>query len=188
MELRDRVRSELGFNDQDWVLVFSGSGFAPNVEAFQEIKEFCRTEADFLARSRVYFLVVGSVSSSAYRDGALIVTGRVNDVVPYFACGDAGINLVSRGSGSNVKIFEYLAAKLPVISTVFGARGTKLSELTDYLPCTRADLKSIIKRFIGEDRASWRVQAEAVWERHKHSCDIQHLVSDAISMLPAFEN
>jgi hypothetical protein len=184
--MRPKIRAELGLSDEDWVLVFSGSGFAPNVEAFREIREFCRAEAEFMARSRVYILVVGSVSSDAYREGALIVTGPVPEVLPYFAASDAGLNMVTRGSGSNVKLFEYLAARLPVISTVFGVRGTELAAFADYLPCSREDLKEVILRFIGSDRVSWRTKAEGVWNRHKHSCDIQDLVNDAISVLPAF--
>jgi hypothetical protein len=185
-EMRAQMRAKLELTDADRVLIFSGSGFAPNVEAFREIKEFCRAEAEFMARSRVYFLVVGSVCSEGYRDGALIVTGPVPEVVPYFAASDAGINLVTRGSGSNVKLFEYLAARLPVISTVFGVRGTELKPFEDYLPCGRDDLREVIRRFIGSDREFWRSQAEGVWNRHKHSCDIQDLVNDAISVLPPF--
>jgi Glycosyl transferases group 1 len=184
--MRAQTRAQLGLTDEDWVLVFSGSGFAPNVEAFREIQEFCRAEAEFMARSRVYFLVVGSVCPQAYRDGALIVTGPVPEVIPYFAASDAGINLVTRGSGSNVKLFEYLAARLPVISTVFGVRGTELTPLVDYLPCSRNDLREVILRFIASERVFWRTRAEEVWNRHKHSCDIQELVNDAISVLPAF--
>ena len=185
--LRSQIRGKLGLSDEDWVLVFSGSGFAPNVEAFREIKEFCRSEAEFMTRSRVYILVVGSVCSEAYRHGGLIVTGPVPEVVPYFAASDAGINLVTRGSGSNVKLFEYLAARLPVISTDFGVRGTELTAFADYLPCSRDDLKEVILRFIGSDRASWSAKAEDVWNRHKRTCDIQDLVNDAISVLPAFK-
>jgi hypothetical protein len=187
-EMRSQMRAELGLSDQDWVLIFSGSGFAPNVEAFEEIKEFCRTEAGFMARNRVYILVVGSVSSGAYRLGPLIVTGRIPEVLPYFAAADAGLNLVTRGSGSNVKLFEYLAARLPIISTVFGVRGTELMAPADYLPCTRNDLREVIEQFISSDRQFWRTRAEAVWDRYKRSCDIQELVNDAISVLPAFES
>jgi glycosyltransferase involved in cell wall biosynthesis len=185
-QMRPQMRAKLGLTDEDRVLVFSGSGFAPNVEALREIKEFCHAEAQFLAASRVYLLVVGSVSSAAYRDGALIVTGPVPEVLPYFAASDAGLNLVTRGSGSNVKLFEYLAARLPVISTLFGVRGTELKAFEDYLPCSRDDLKETILRFIGSDRAFWRNKAQDVWNRHKHSCDIQDLINDAISVLPPF--
>ncbi len=184
--MRPQMRAQLGLSDEDWVLVFSGSGFAPNVEALRDIREFCRAEGEFLARHRVYFLVVGSVSPAAQRDGALIVTGPVPEVLPYFAASDAGINLVTRGSGSNVKLFEYLAAKLPVISTAFGVRGTELQAFEDYLPCSREDLKEAILRFIERDRLFWRARATEVWQRHQRSCDIQHLVNDAISVLPPF--
>ncbi len=184
--MRAQIRAELGLTDADRVLVFSGSGFAPNVEALREIRDFCRAEADFMARSRVFILVVGSVSSQPYREGSLIVTGPVPEVVPYFAASDAGLNLVTRGSGSNVKLFEYLAARLPVISTVFGVRGTQLTAFTDYLPCSRNDLQEVIVRFLGHDREFWRMQAEEVWNRHKRSCDIQDLINDAISVLPPF--
>jgi glycosyltransferase involved in cell wall biosynthesis len=184
--MRAQKRSELGLTDADHVLMFAGSGFAPNVEAFQDIKEFCAAEADFLARKRVYILVVGSVSSEAYRRGALIVTGPVPEVLPFFAAADAGINMVTRGSGSNVKLFEYLATRLPVISTVFGVRGTELSADEDYLPCSRENLREVIEAFLRNDRVFWRSKAEAVWNRHKRSCDIQDLVNDAISVLPAF--
>jgi len=185
---RSQIRAQLGLGEEDWVLVFSGSGYAPNVEALQEIQEFCREEAQFLANSRVFILVVGSVSRKAFREGALIVTGPVPEVVPYFAAGDAGLNLVTRGSGSNVKLFEYLAARLPVISTVFGVRGAGLTATQDYLPCSRDDFKATISRFIANDRVFWRNMAEGVWNRHKRNCDIQDLVTDAIAQLPAFAN
>jgi len=185
-ETRAQMRSQLGLTEADRALIFSGSGFAPNVEAFRDIKEFCRAEAEFLARSRVFLLVVGSVCAEAFRDGNLIVTGPVPEVLPYFAASDAGLNLVTRGSGSNVKLFEYLAARLPVISTTFGVRGTELTAFEDYLPCTRDDLKQVILRFSGNTREFWRGQAEDVWNRHKRSCDIQELTNDAISVLPEF--
>jgi hypothetical protein len=185
-ETRARIRAQLNLSEQDWVFVFSGSGFAPNVEAFRDLKAFARAEAEFMARNRIHVLVVGSVSPLAYREGGLIVTGPVPEVVPYFAASDAGLNMVTRGSGSNVKLFEYLASRLPVISTVFGVRGTELTANEDYLPCSRDELKDVIQHFISSDRKSWRTKADGVWNRHKHSCDIQDLVNGAISLLPAF--
>jgi glycosyltransferase involved in cell wall biosynthesis len=184
--VRQQVRADLGLSAADWVLVFSGSGFAPNVEALGRIKAFCAAAAGFLLENRVHFLVVGSVSSIPYRDGPLIVTGPVPDVVPFFAAGDAGLNMVTRGSGSNVKLFEYLAARLPVISTLFGVRGTELKPFTDYLPCGDEDLREVIRRFVGSDRRQWAQWAEDVWRRHRRSCDIQELVNAAVAQLPHF--
>ena len=185
---RARVRAELGLDEAERLLIFSGSGFAPNLEALETLKAFCRSEAEFLARERVRILILGSMSPSAYREGALIATGRVPEVVPYFAAGDAGLNPVTRGSGANVKIFEYLAARLPVISTPFGVRGTELEPGRDYLSYGPEELKTTISQFVhGRSRSEWRDHAEQVWLRHRRSCDIEELVRDALALLPDFQ-
>ena len=146
-----------------------------------------RSEAEFLARSRVRIVVAGSVSPSRFHEGALIVTGRVPHMLPYFAAADVGLNMVTRGSGSNVKLFEYLAARIPIVSTQFGARGTELGARQDYLLCTPENLGEIIAQVIARPRSYWREHAEAVWNRHHRSCDIYSLVSDAVAKFPVFQ-
>jgi Glycosyltransferase Family 4/Glycosyl transferases group 1 len=185
--VRDRVRAELGIGAQDWLLVFSGSRFGPNLEAFEELKSFCRAEALFLAENRVFFLGLGSMASAPSREGALIVTGPVPEVIPYFAAADAGLNPITRGSGSNVKLFEYLVARLPVISTPFGVRGTELQADTDYLSFNAGMLKPALERFLaGRTRSQWQEYADGVLKRHFRFCDIQELVRDAVRQLPEF--
>jgi glycosyltransferase involved in cell wall biosynthesis len=187
-EARARVRAELGLTEADTVLVFSGSNFPPNLEALEALRLFCRAEADYLARERVHILALGSLSATAAREGALICTGRVPEILPFLAAADAGLNPVVRGSGSNVKLFEYLAAKLPVISTTFGVRGTALAEDRDYLLYEPSNPTEAIRRFLGDNsRAGWREHAEQVWDRNKRSCDISELVKEAIGNLPQFQ-
>jgi glycosyltransferase involved in cell wall biosynthesis len=184
---RERLRAELGLTEEDHLLVFSGSGYAPNVEALATVREFVRKHAEFLARARVYILALGSVAAAPSREGALITTGRVPAVIPYFAAADAGLNPVVRGSGSNVKVFEYLAARLPIISTAFGMRGTELQSPEDFLSYEGDTLMQAIATFVGSrTRQQWRDHAEAVWQRHSRSCDINELVKEAISQLPDF--
>ncbi len=178
---RRRVRNELGLADDDWLMVFSGSRFGPNLDALDRLKQFARNEAAFLAQQRVHFLVLGSIEPKASREGALISTGRVPSVKPYFAASDAGLNPMTLGAGSNVKLFEYLAARLPVISTAFGARGTELQPERDYIPFEPAELKGAIAKFVSSGtRAYWREFAEAVLTRHRRSIDIGEAVADAI--------
>jgi len=182
---RERIRAELGLDDADRLVAFAGSGFGPNMEALAELRKFSVAEAEFLGRERLYFLILGSMSSAASREGALIATGRVPEVVPYFAAADAGLNPVTRGSGANVKLFEYLAARLPVISTTFGVRGSTLQPDVDYLDYSPQTFKRVLERFVHERTvAEWRDFAQQVWERHKSSCDIEELVRDAIAQLP----
>jgi glycosyltransferase involved in cell wall biosynthesis len=185
--VRERVRAELQLGDGDWLLVFSGSRYGPNVEAFEELKAFCRAEAHFLADNRVYFLALGSMAPAPARDGALIVTGPVPEVIPYFAAADAGLNPITRGSGSNVKLFEYLVSGLPVISTQFGVRGTDLEPDVDFLPFAPGELRSALQQFlVRRTRVEWRENARQVLGRHFRFCDIQELVKDAVAQLPEF--
>jgi len=108
-------------------------------------------------------------------------------VTPYFAAADAGLNPIVRGSGANVKLFEYLATRLPVISTAFGVRGTDLQPGIDYLEYEPSGLRQALDAFV-DDRtpAEWRAFAEAVWSRHHASCDIQDLVHAAVAQRPEF--
>ena len=185
---RERTRAALGVAESDTLLVFAGSGFGPNLEALETLRAFSREHAEFLAREHVYFLLLGSMIPAPFRDGALIATGRVPEVASYFAAGDAGLNPVARGSGANVKLFEYLAARLPVISTAFGVRGTALQPDTDFLSYSPDTLMQTIEQFLrSRTREQWRGHAEEVWQRHKASCDIQELVRDAVAQVPEFQ-
>ncbi len=165
-----------------------GSGFGPNLEALEMLKAFCSAERAFLESARIRVLILGSMSPRAYRDGALIATGRVPEVVPYFAAGDAGLNPVMRGSGANVKIFEYLAARLPVISTTFGVRGTELTAGRDFLVYEGgAGLKTALESFVASrSPEQWRAHAEDVWQRHRRSCNMEDIVREALARLPEF--
>ena len=184
---RAAIRAQLRLADADHLLVFSGSRFDPNLEALAAMREFCRAERAFLEAQRVYILALGSMVSEAFREGPLIATGRVPEVAPYFAAADCGLNPIVRGSGANVKLFEYLATRLPVMSTPFGVRGTNLQPVTDYLSYEPDGLKEAIQIFTGtRTRHEWRVYAEAVWTRHRSSCDIQELVRAAVLERPEF--
>jgi glycosyltransferase involved in cell wall biosynthesis len=186
---RERVRAELRLEEADTLLVFSGSGFQPNMVALEALRSYCRAESAFLERERVHILALGSMSALPAREGALISTGRVPEVLSYLAAADAGLNPVVGGSGSNVKVFEYLAAKLPVISTTFGVRGTELEPGRDYIPYDPDHPSEAIRQFVhGNSRAEWKLHAERVWARHRHSCDIGELVEAATLQLPQFQN
>ena len=186
-QLRDRTRAELGVAPDERLLVFSGSSYAPNNEALEGLKEFARTQSSFLAQHRLRFLVLGSVERNAYREGAIIATGRVAEVLPYFAAADAGLNPVVRGAGANVKLFEYMAAGLPVLSTVFGVRGSNLVAGSDYIAFEPGGLREALEYYAtAYDGAGWRAQAALVWERHRASCDIGELVRSAIAQARHF--
>lgn len=128
------IRKELEIPVDSKVILFSASQYAPNRAALVFLSEFAREKRALLERLNVFLLVVGSVSPQARREGRLIVTGPVDEVAPYFSAADLAINPVNTGSGTNVKMYEYRAAGLPILSTRFGARGLGMVEAVDFVP------------------------------------------------------
>lgn len=186
--LRERQRAELGIADDETLVLFTGSRFAPNTEALGPLLAFAEAEAAELARLKIRLVLVGSMCTAPLRQGQVIATGRVEAVLPYFAAADAGLNPVITGSGSNVKLFEYMAARLPVLSTHFGVRGTPLQEGADYLLYDREQPLQALRALVAMSRSERSRFAEAVWQRHRKEADIEELVREAIAVLPDFHN
>lgn len=121
-EERAVARKNLGL-DSSPVALFIGSNYAPNVEA-----------ANFIVRRLaaalpdVMFVVAGSV-----RDGLSVQSQPFNVRLPgliyedaklaWLHASDVAINPMFGGSGTNVKMLDYMAAGLPIVSTAMGARG-----------------------------------------------------------------
>lgn len=126
---RDKKRL-LGLEDKP-LAVFLGSLFPPNEEAAAFIcTELAPTLPD------VNFAICGGVGSAIDRPslarrgvGNVRITGVVDDATrrAYLAAADAAVNPMFSGSGTNIKMFDFMAAGLPVISTPTGARGINLS-------------------------------------------------------------
>lgn len=180
------LRAQWGLSEDDWLVVFSGSRFPPNVDALEILKDFCAREADFLKSKKIHFLILGSMELKASRRDSMIITGPVPETLPYFAAADAAINPVTRGSGSNVKIFEYIAAGLPVLSSDFGVRGTKLEESRDYILIE--DLKDALQSLVGiRNKPAWKIFAEEVWKRHREDFDMTEILKRELENLPPFD-
>src|SRR5439155_1549071 len=74
------------------------------------------------------FLVVGSVGRPADSAGRVRVTGAVDDVLPFLRAADVALNPMTEGGGVNLKVPEYLAMGLPVVTTRFGMRGLDIAD------------------------------------------------------------
>ena len=80
-----------------------------------------------------------------------------------------------------------MAARLPVISTLFGTRGTPLKPERDFIAFEPAELKSALLKFVAAgDRAYWRAFAEDVLNRHRRSIHIGDAVADALKEARGF--
>jgi len=122
-------KRSLGLENQ-YLVLFIGSWHQPNIEATERIFEVATV------LPRVKFLIVGSVGLYfRQKENASIppnvgFMGVVENEEKDFILGivDLALNPMTSGSGINLKLLDYIAAGVPVISTPFGARGLNIGE------------------------------------------------------------
>jgi hypothetical protein len=121
-EERARARAALGLGEREYAALFVGSDFPHNRAALAWLMDRVMPP---LAREGFRLLVAGSVTRSlaGRREDWLLARPEMPDLAPVLQAADAGLNPVTTGGGSNVKLPTYLAAGLAVLSTPFGLRG-----------------------------------------------------------------
>lgn len=144
-ERRQLRRSLLADSAATPMMLFMGSGHQPNIEAAQQVFTLATQCPSWL------FLVLGNccyafdplvqLPDNVYLLGELSETERL--VVLEMA--DIALNPILAGSGTNLKMIDYLAAGLPTLTTPVGARGLDLiaeehcviANLKDFAPSLR---------------------------------------------------
>ena len=164
-QVRRAVRHRLGLTDTAAVALFVGSWHGPNIAAVQ------RLHALALRAPNVHFVVVGSVCQAPGIPAPLEnlrYEGRVSAAVlhDWLAAADIGINPVETGSGTNLKLLEYAAAELPILSTAFGARGGILEAGTHYVQAALDDFpRAILATLAPPERAAREARVARARER-----------------------
>lgn len=106
--------------------VFVGSYHGPNIEALRQIEKICDSLPNVL------FLVAGTVCRAQSRKtpANLKLLGLLseNEKNLLLSICDFALNPVLSGSGSNLKLLEYIAFFLPVVTTKHGIRGYKFTD------------------------------------------------------------
>ena len=108
------------------VAVFVGSGYGPNTEAAAFIiDELAPAFTDMV------FAIAGSVKDDYLRTHSEALPSNVEllgvlteeELYSVFAAAEYGLNPVEVGSGTNLKLVQYMAAGLAIVSTETGVRG-----------------------------------------------------------------
>lgn len=132
------------------IALFIGSAHPPNVEAGRYLVEQIAPQTP-----DVLFFILGSVcwilKNIPQRPPNVKLFFEVEEEVrnELFKVADIAVNPMTKGAGTSLKMFDYLAAGLPVITTAIGARGIAkkqiqpfiLSDLEDF-PASIRDLAS----------------------------------------------
>ncbi|MBU7024198.1 MAG: glycosyltransferase family 4 protein, partial [Theionarchaea archaeon] len=98
----------------------------------------------------VLFVVAGRVGDFFAGTRHVIVTGYVEDITPFFRAADIAINPVMSGGGTNVKMLEYMAAGLPVVSTLTGVRGLQVEPGVHVMVQSLEEFPSTLGTILGD--------------------------------------
>jgi glycosyltransferase involved in cell wall biosynthesis/GT2 family glycosyltransferase len=159
---RDKKRL-LGLDDKP-LAIFLGSLYPPNEEAADFI---CTELAPALPDVR--FAICGGVGTAVDRASLarrgianVHVTGVVDDTVrrDYLGAADVAVNPMFSGSGTNIKMFDFMAAGLPVISTPTGARGITQFESALHI-CAAREFAGALRTVLVDDAYARRLGTTA---------------------------
>lgn len=120
---KDRSLAKERLKIQHWSMVafFIGSPYGPNIEAADFIVNHLSPLMD-----DVLFVIGGGVGKEVNNDKKNVyITGFLTDEERknWLAASDIAINPMFSGSGTNIKMFDFMAMGLPVVTTEIGARG-----------------------------------------------------------------
>jgi glycosyltransferase involved in cell wall biosynthesis len=149
-------------------LVFVGSmDWLPNADAVlyfvQQILPLIRRR-----RPECTFAIVGRKPSKEIialgaTDSKIRVTGTVPDIRPYFWNSSVSVVPIRIGGGTRLKIFEAMAANIPVVSTTIGAEGLPVSSGENcYLADSPEEFADRCLELMAESALRQRIAASAL--------------------------
>lgn len=177
---RSKLKDEAGLRSQQ-IAIFIGSWHGPNLEAVEDIILIAPESP------RTRFIVIGSVCKP-FEDYDLPINLELMGSVDMetrdlmLSVADVALNPMRLGTGTNLKMLDYMAAGVPVISTGFGARGLLIKQDIHYVEAeihefsqalsalSNADEREISDRIVSarnlvEKEYSWQIIAERFAEK-----------------------
>jgi len=143
------MKKKLGLEHEKSGL-FMGSWHQPNLDACEEIfkiAEKCPDVKFFLMGSQcLYFR--GRVIPDNVGMLGLVSEEEKNRV---FSVVDFALNPMRSGSGTNLKMFDYMSAGIPILTTAFGTRG--IDDKSQFIICEVDEMPTVVSDFKLEDYA-----------------------------------
>lgn len=183
---RTRVRAELSIPDNVKLFLFTASKWGPNQEAFDFLLGFAKTHERRLLEHGIHLLVVGNVVAAPIRLPALTATGNVDEAEPYFAAADAAINPLVTGGGTNVKMGEFIAARLPILVSAFGARGYRIEHSRTGFVFERENLLEAllkVRRLLDSEPAVLRAMVDDAFVENAPFIDMNQCIQPLAEVL-----
>lgn len=136
--------------DDGKVAIFMGSSHPPNVEAANYIiKSLAPKLKD------INFLIVGEVCDSVNKNfipNNVRLLGLLDSRAKNMAlkASDVALNPVMSGSGTNIKMLEYMAMGIPTVTTPIGARGLEIENWKHAIVVERDNFSKVLQQIIAD--------------------------------------
>jgi glycosyltransferase involved in cell wall biosynthesis len=127
--VRYAMREKYGISKDDVVLIYHGSlKYKPNVIANKLLKQKI-FPALRKKHGNIKLLLIGRGHRNSVNNGVIEVSEvPFEDLPGYLSMGDIGVIPLTMGSGTRLKIIEYLALGIPTVSTLIGAEGLPITD------------------------------------------------------------
>jgi len=175
-QAKKRLRAEMGLEPDSVIVVFHGTySFPPNREAIDTITDYIAPK--FENDASVLFVLYGS-DVPKFEQANVRSFGFVEDLHQAVSVADIALVPLRSGSGTKLKLFDYMNAGLPIITTRKGIEGIRAKdkehvivadnidkELIDsikYLVYNRQERErlGLNARRLAEDEYSWGIIGE----------------------------
>ncbi|MHA1832388.1 MAG: glycosyltransferase family 4 protein [Candidatus Baldrarchaeia archaeon] len=119
---RLRCRRKLGLDGDNIVIMFHGTySYYPNREAIKLIKDYIAPR--ICEKYKNVLFVIAGKGAPKYEEGKVKFLGFVDDLNELLVASDIAIVPILRGTGTKVKIMDYMGAGLPIVTTKKGIEG-----------------------------------------------------------------
>ncbi len=183
---REAARRKLGLGDSARpAVLFLGSFHPPNIEAIEFILAQLASalpQADFLVAGRACKAFDGRSADAIPPNVRLLGEVSEQTRLDLLRACDAAVNPMFTGSGTNLKMLDYLASGLPVAATPRGARGLGLAPDRHALVCEPQLMAEGLARLLGDRprAAAMAREARAFIERRYTwdaiAADVENLI------------
>lgn len=129
IEVKDKMRQKYGIQKNDTILVFHGSlDYRPNADADNLLIEYVFPELDKKYKNLKLLLIGPGHLKKIGKKIIQLPTIPFDEFPEHLSMGDIGVVPLYAGSGTRLKIIEYLALGIPTVSTEIGARGLPVTD------------------------------------------------------------
>ena len=155
------------------IALFLGSGHDPNIEAVQTIFKVASQTP------RIIYAIIGTVCYAfdpQQKPANVWFLGQLSETERrvMMEIADVALNPMTRGSGTSLKMLDYMASGMPVVSTYTGSRGIGLEDGVSYFNCENDQLPVFLTNFNPDskevglvvDNARALVERDYSWERN----------------------